>query len=323
MISDVSKKILNTICYYDALSYPLTLFEIWKYLTKSESDEDKKNKLKKDDDENLQEKYSLNNILKELRTNNNLKSFIKNNQGFYFLKGREYLVEERIKRDKLSVMKIKRLQWLIYFLRCVPFVRMILVTGRLAMKNAQPKSDWDVLVVLKSGKIWTGRTAITIVTQLLGKRRYGSKIRNRVCLNYFITTNSLEIRNKDFFSANEYFFAMPIFVVGNYFKKFQLKNSWIKNYKPNYYLSEARYLKAVDDNYFSKKVRTILEKIVDFDWLEKYLEKIEKKKIKNNPNTQKINSLIEADDQALIFLPEPQGPKIFEKFKDNIDRLWR
>ncbi len=334
MSNNISKNILNTVCYYDALDYPLTLFEIWKYLTQTGSDSNENedrgiNKIRREKDSGVDNgdednsNYSLQNILKELKTNNNLNAFIKNKRGFYFLKGREGLVDERIKKDKWSVAKIKRLRRLVSLLRVVPFMRMVLVTGRLAMKNAQPKSDWDVLVVLQTGRIWIGRTVITAMSHLLGKRRYGNKTRNRICLNYFITTNSLEIRNKDLFSANEYLFGIPIFDAGDYFKKFQLKNSWIKRYKPNYYLTENKYRKAIGDNYFTKTIRGIFEKIIDFDWLEKYLKKIESEKIKNNPNTGKIGSLIEADDQALIFLPEPQGPKVFEKFKNNVDKIWR
>jgi len=313
MSDNLSKNIFKTICYYDALDYPLTLFEIWKYFIMAEEQDDIDEKIG----------YSLADILGELKNDNNLRAFVKSRRGFYFLKGREDLIRSRVRRDKISVSKIKRLRWLICFLRVTPFVRMILVTGRLALKNSQPKSDWDVLIVLEENKIWTGRTAVTVLAHLLGKRRHHRKIKNRLCLNYFITTASLEIRNKDFFSASEYFFAIPIFDVENYFKKFQLKNAWIKNYKPNYYLTEMKHLKSVSDNIATKTIRSILENILKYDWLEKYLRKVELKKIRNNPNTDKPNSLIEADDRALIFLPEPQGPKVFEKFKKNIDERWR
>jgi hypothetical protein len=189
------------------------------------------------------------------------------------------------------------------------------------MKNAKFDSDWDVLVVLKDGRIWTGRTLVTLFSHFLGKRRYRNKTKDRVCLNYFITTGSLEIRNKDLFSANEYFFCIPVFDSNKYFKKFQLKNSWIKEYKPNYYLTDVRNLKAVKETFFSGLVRGGLEKIFNWDSLEKYLRKIELKKIKNNPKTDQEDSLIVADDKALIFLPEPQGPKVFEQFKGRINRL--
>ena len=310
MSKNLSKNILKTVCYYDVLNYPLTLFEIWKYLVEMENL-----------NENEAKEYSLSEVLRELTDNNNLKAFIKSKNGFYFLKGRDDLVEKRIKKDKISVRKIKRLRKWVYILRMVPFVRAIFITGRLAMKNAHPSSDWDVLVVLKRGRIWVGRTALTLATHLLLKRRYRHKTQDRFCLNYFITDNSLEIRNKDLFSASEYSFCFPIFDSGDFFKKFQLKNGWIKKYKPNYFPSEVKHLKCISDTPSAKRIRNFLEKILDSDSLEKYLRKIELRKIKQNPKTSQTNSFIVADDDALIFLPDPQGPKIFEKFKENIAKL--
>jgi len=305
MHDDLTKNILSTICYYDVLDYPLTIFEIWKYLILAE---------KRDDDI---QKCSIGDILVKLN-DAGLKSFIESKNGFYFIRGRDYLVDQRISRGKISALKIKKMRRVIGFLKWVPFVRMILITGRLAMKNASPKSDWDVLVVVKEGRIWTGRTFITLWAHLLGKRRHHDKIRNRLCFNYFITTGSLEIRNKDLFSASEYFFCFPLFEVGNYFQKFQLRNIWIRKYKPNYYLTLTQNLFLEMDSYFSRLIRLVGENLLDHDFVEKYLEKIEKEKIERNPKTQNVESLINADNRALIFLPNPHGPKVFEKFKRKL-----
>lgn len=310
MADSLDKNILSTICYYDALDYPMTAFEIWKYLTDVKNGDEEVNA----DDVGLEE------VLERL-AGDNLKRFIHRKRGIYFLKRREELVEQRIERDKIAVSKMKKLRVIVWLLRMIPFVRMILVTGRLAMKNAQHSSDWDLLVVLKGGRIWTGRTLVTLLSHFIGKRRHHNKTKDRVCLNYFITTNSLEIRNKDLFSANEYFFCIPIFDSGNYFEKFQLKNSWIKEYKPNYYLSSLENLKAVHESFFSRALRSVGEKIFNWDALENYLSKIERKKIERNPKTNQEDSLIAADDKALIFLPEPQGPKVFEEFKNRVNSL--
>jgi hypothetical protein len=60
---------------------------------------------------------------------------------------------------------------------------------------------------------------------------------------------------------------------------------------------------------------------VDYNFLEKYLEKIETKKIKENPKTKNADSLIDTGRDALIFLPNPQGPKVFEKFKHKMQEF--
>ncbi|MFA6184072.1 MAG: hypothetical protein WC682_03140 [Parcubacteria group bacterium] len=309
MNDNLRKSILNTICYYDILNYPLTLFEIWKHLLSTE--ETFNNKI---------EKVSLADILDELKEDE-LSRFIDSENGMYFLKGRRDLIEERIAKNKISTLKIKKMRRTINLLKISPFVRMVLVTGKLAMKNAHPKSDWDVLVVLRENRIWIGRTFITIWTHFLGKRRHHDKIRNRVCFNYFITTNSLEIRNKDFYSANEYFFCFPLFDRKNYFHRFQIRNHWIRKYKPNYYLASKGNLFSSGDNKITNFFRVLLENLFDYDCLEKYLEKIETQKIKENPKTDNPDSLIDISKEALIFLPNPQGPRIFEKFKNKLAEL--
>jgi hypothetical protein len=203
---------------------------------------------------------------------------------------------------------------------------MVAVTGRMAMKNTEGKSDWDLLVIVKQGRIWTGRTALTAFLHLLGKRRHGEKIKDRFCLNCFIADESLKIKieNRDFefnlFSANEYSFILPIFNFKK-FKKFQIKNAWIKELKVNFYLNEIRNMKMVSDSHFSKTIRKAGEKILGFDFIEKFLRKIELRKIENNIKTKKKEGIIEATDDALVFLPKPQGKEIYEKSREKLSHM--
>jgi hypothetical protein len=342
MLSPLSNNILSTLCYYDCLNYPLTAFEIWKYLIKNQkSIPPRRDKNQKYLNEN--ESCPLADVIGELESKE-LKCFIEEYRSFYFIKGRKVLVGKRINKNKISVSKIKKLQRIIRILKFVPFVRLVAATGTLSMKNAGRGSDWDLLIAFKKGRIWTGRALVTIVIHLIGKRRHGRKVNDRVCLNYFITTESLEIKIKDLFSANEYYFLFPLFDSGIYphtiykcdskllrkfsvgngvgvYQKFQLRNSWIRDFKPNYQLSEAISPKTFRDTKISRLVRNIGEKILSFELLENYLRKLEKFKIERNPKTRKKGGLIEASDDALIFLPEPQGPMIYERFRMKLEEL--
>lgn len=305
---ELSKNILATVAYYDVFSYPLTSFEIWKYLMRSDYF----------DEENSRE-IGLHQILHELKQEPLLR-FVEELNGFYFLKGRSKIVSQRIGRSKLSFSKARRLKMVIGILKFVPFVRMIGVTGRLAMKNARPDSDWDLLIVLKEGHIWMGRTLVTLVSHFLGKRRYGKKIKDRVCLNYFVSEGSLEISTKDLYSANEYFFMYPVFGF-EVFKKFQLKNRWISSIKPHYAPSELEPFGVVRDSFLARSTRNIGEYALGCKLFEDILRKIEKKKIMNNPKTKKKGGFIQASDEALVFLPELKGPKIFDRFKKRVESL--
>jgi hypothetical protein len=310
MHSSLSQNILATIAYYDVLDYPLTVFELWKYLISNQQavggDEEK-------------DKVVLIDIINEIE-NEELKKQIETFRGYYFLPGRINLVAQRIERNKISEEKYEIVQWVVQFLRFVPYVRMILVTGRVAMKNADKKSDLDLLICLEKGRIFTGRTLVTLAIHLLGKRRYGKKITNRICLNYFITTGSLEIEMQDLFASSEYFFALPVFGF-NVFGEFQKANGWISKYHENFSSTEIPNLKLKSDNYFSKLIRSVGEKLLGFDYLEQKLKVWQTKRIALDPRTNMPGSMIVADDNSLVFLPEPQGPKVFEAFKLRMEKL--
>ncbi len=308
MPAELEQNIFATICYYDVLMYPLTLFEIWKYLMVENYQENV---------ENLQTKICFSDITNSLEKNF-LKDKIENYQGFYFLRGQKMLVSERISRNKLSEKKYKRIIKVVRFLRIIPFVRMIGVTGRMAMKNAQEKSDLDLFIILEKEHIFTGRILVTLATHILGVRRYGKKIANRICLNYFITTGSLKIGTQDIFSSSEYFFILPVFGFAC-FKKFQKANNWIKKYHKNYVPIELPVLKTIEDNFLTSHIRKIGESFFGGKFLEEKLKKYQTNRIMNDSRTKNPGSLIVADDDSLIFLPNPQGPKIFENFKRRLE----
>jgi hypothetical protein len=310
MSDQVYKYILATISYYDILDYPLTSFEIWKYLIPWVGERETENK---------KEKVSLREIIKELETEKS-KKYLEEYRGFYFLRGRKHLVEDRLERNKISEEKYKIAKKVAWVTRFVPYVRMIAVTGRVAMKNAEKKSDIDFLVILEKGKIFTGRTLVTLLIQLLGKRRYGAKIKNRICLNYFISADQLEISQKDLFSSSEYSFITPLFGK-EIFQNFQKSNSWIKKYKLQWEEDTIVNLKLIEDTKFSRLIRLLGEKIFTFAFIEVKLKSWQTKRIAKDPRTHLPGSLVLASDTELVFLPRPQGPEIFQKFKEKLDQI--
>jgi hypothetical protein len=304
------KNIIATVAYYDAFGYPLTSFEIWKYMMCS----------KYYDEHHVHSEACLGDIVRLLE-HESVRALVEKNRGMYVLKGNGSYVAERIAKGKISTQKKKKLGAIVSALKFIPFVRMIGITGTLSMNSATAKSDLDLLIVLKKGRIWTGRTLVTIAAHLLRKRRYADKIKDRVCLNYFITDGTLELITKDLFSAHEYFFMTPIFddVV---YGRFQIKNKWIKKIKPNYEVNRISPLSMRNDSDLRQFLQKFGETLLSWDFIENMLRRIEQLKIMKNPNTKKEDGLIFANDEALIFLPDPKGPKIFQKFKDNIEKLY-
>ncbi|HRY82595.1 MAG TPA: hypothetical protein P5232_02760 [Candidatus Moranbacteria bacterium] len=298
MADSLSKNIFSTITYYDVLDYPMTAFEVWKYLIAQNA-----------------EKTSLTEVLKILETEE-IKKYVSEYRGFYFLKDRKNLVEERIERNKISQWKLKKARKIIFWLQFVPFVKMIAVAGRVGMKNAKNGSDIDLLIIFQRGKIFTGRLLATALVQIFGRRRHKNKIANRICFNHFLT-DEFSVSVQDLYSSHNYIF-LSVLYGAKVFQKFLEKNQWIKNYRPNFSFLENN-LKTVEDTRVSFGIRKILEIIFSSAWIEKKLSDWQIEKIKKNPLTRKPGGMIIFNDCELAFWPdfENQGPKIFEAFQNK------
>jgi len=308
MKEKISKNIVATITYFDVFDYPMTSYEVFTYCIDSErllggSDEGRRNI-------NF---FSIVHTLEELTKEKTLDFF----QGYYFLPGREKLAKQRRVRSKVSEQKLKKVKRLFWIFRFFPFVRMVGVTGTLSMKNITRESDWDVFIVLKKGCIWMGRTLVTIMLHALGKRRHGDKEKDRVCLNHFVTDASLEIAVKDIFSAREYAFMSPL-VGEKTYNTFEIKNKWIQKVMPNWMPAYEPSLLLMRESSFSRKMQSFFEKAVYIPRVEIWLKKWQTQKIQDNPKTQIPGGYIQANDEGLIFLPKPQGPKTFEEFKKRL-----
>ena len=67
-----------------------------------------------------------------------------------------------------------------------------------------------------------------------------------------------------------------------------------------------------------RTVQVWLERALDLIPVEGILSQWQKKKIARNPKTQIQGGLIQATSQALVFLPHPRGPRVYEQFKTRL-----
>ena len=66
-----------------------------------------------------------------------------------------------------------------------------------------------------------------------------------------------------------------------------------------------------------------MEKLFSPNWIEKKLKTWQAEKIKKNPLTGRDGAMIICSDSELAFWPdfENQGPRIFEKFQENLAKI--
>lgn len=301
-MNTLQKNIIATICYYDVLDYPLTSFEVWRHMIAYDPSIDHNT-------------ATLGDVIRTLG-NTSLDHVIAQKSGFYFLHEREFLVIDRLRRNRISINKLRRLRHFARMMRYMPFVRAILVTGRLAMQQADQESDLDVLVILRGEHIWMGRATITALLQVLGVRKHGSKHRDHVCLNYYITDTALCVPTQDRFAAHEYGWTFPLFGWET-FQKFQKENMWMQKFTPHFCVTDIPHDFCMHDHIVSRSVRAVGEWLFQWSFLENKMRSLQQGKIDANPKTHLPEANIIANDDHLVFLPKPHSPRVEKDYQEK------
>jgi hypothetical protein len=108
----------------------------------------------------------------------------------------------------------------------LPFVRMVAVTGALAVNNLAGRLDLDYLVITQPGRLWLCR-ALTILLVHWARLKGVT-----ICPNYFLAENSLSISERNLYTAHELAQMVPISGLDVYWKMREL-NSWTRAFLPN------------------------------------------------------------------------------------------
>ncbi|NQV13256.1 MAG: hypothetical protein HQ530_03060 [Parcubacteria group bacterium] len=299
--ADLEKAILSTIVYFDMFDYPLTATEIWQGLYWEMRDG--RSKILD---------YSIADIIECLENSNKIKSLADNKNGFYFRRGREEIIQTRHQRYLIGQSKWQRAQRITKTLRLVPFIRMIAVCNKIAYNNAGDDSDIDLFIIIKPGRIWTTRTLVTIITGLLGVRRHGRKIKDRVCLSFYITGKAMNLEKLSATKPDTHFMywitqIAPIFSLNETATAFWQANKWIKNHLPNFTSYQGvDYQRQIIDSQLTSFVRQTAEKILSGglgNIIERKLKKLQLKKMsaKTNSARWKNNTNVVVSDNILKF----------------------
>lgn len=165
-------------------------------------------------------------------------------RGFFMLAGRTSLVEVRKERSVASKLKWDVASNAARVLLRIPTVRLVGVTGALAMNNAAQDDDIDFFVVTTKGALWVTRGVATLILDFLGKRRKPGdvSVRDKICLNMFMSEDDLAVDKKrwDLFSAHEVLQMKPLWQRGAVYRNFLHANKWVARFLPNAWATASR-----------------------------------------------------------------------------------
>jgi hypothetical protein len=205
-VHDLADAILHTLVYADLFDYPLQAREIHRYLTGYAAPlATIKNHLEKDD------RFG----------------HFNSSPPFWFLAGREHLVELRREREAFSQVLWRQARRYGGLIAAMPFVRLVSVTGSLAMNNASgPQDDIDLLIVAARNRVWLARGLAISIVHLA--RRFGVEL----CPNYVMAEHQLEMGPPDLFTAHELAQLVPLYGASTY-HRLLARNAWISDFLPN------------------------------------------------------------------------------------------
>jgi hypothetical protein len=156
-----------------------------------------------------------------------LRNCVSRVQCFYTLEGREAIVEVRLRRAKVAAAMWPRARRYGLTIANLPFVRMVAVTGALAMDNVESGDDYDYLIVTRPARLWLCR-AIIIGLVVKPAARHGDE----VCPNYLLSERALVLEERNLFTAHELAQMVPISGWSVY-RRLRDLNPWVEEFLPN------------------------------------------------------------------------------------------
>jgi hypothetical protein len=197
----LSQAVLHTVAYSDIFDYPLTAREIHRYLTGV--------------------KASFEEVAQALEAGP-----VTRTGGYFTLPGREEIVSVRAEREVRSHQLLPRAIRYGRVLGTLPYIRMVALTGSLAVMNVSESADFDYMLVAARGRVWTARAfalAFNRLTRLRG---------HTICPNLIVSETALAWPLHDLYSARELYQMIPVTGMDMY-NRLLNANHWAKEFLPN------------------------------------------------------------------------------------------
>ncbi len=203
-VTQVRRAILETLVYADLFDYPLSSDEIVRYLTLPAPPET---------------------IRRQLDAGASDGVFCRSN-GFFTLPGRVRLIPVREQRGKIARAKWTTARQYTRWIARLPFVRMVAVTGTLAVDNVEESDDIDLFIITAVGRLWLCRALVILVV------RAAALAGDELCPNYFLSERELCLKDRGFFHAREVAQMVPLYGAETYQRLREL-NTWVEEYLPH------------------------------------------------------------------------------------------
>ncbi|MCA1552927.1 MAG: hypothetical protein LC737_00965 [Chloroflexi bacterium] len=201
----IADAILQTLTYADLFDYPLTPVEVYEYLIGVRATRDE--------------------VERALSDHTRMDGQIARVDGFVTLPDRHSLVGVRAQRRAAAQPQMEHAHTYARLIAHFPFVRMVALTGGLAMENAHDR-DIDFLIVTQAGRLWLVRGLTVALVRLVRLRG------DHLCPNFLLSENALTIPDQNLYGAHELAQMIPLYGLAVY-RRMRQSNAWALAFLPN------------------------------------------------------------------------------------------
>ena len=300
-MSNLHTEIIHTISYFGFFEYAPKFDEIHTFLSKKVSKQGLQKEL-----EELVKKNILSSFKGDYYIDSSL--IAQNDRGAKYTLGEysirvppssrlrrasrsQYYISLMEKKIKYSSEKIQKAMLFIRILSWFPQIKLIGLSGSVAMMNAEEEDDTDLFIVTSAGRMWTARFISLILAHIMGVRRmrHDQNVQNKICLNLFFDESDLSLpkRKHTEYGAHEVLQMKPIVDKLGTYKRFLGANRWVYDLFPN----AISIIKTTvhDDSYvIPTKVGIPLKVPLIGNLIEKSLKRIQLYLIKRHKTTETI-----------------------------------
>ncbi len=239
--TQVLRSIFHTLAYADVFDYPLTAHEVYRYLTLINA--------------------SFEEIIQALSE----ETLFSRTDEYFTLRGREAIIETRKRRAEIAARLWHKAARYGRMIAALSFVRMVAVTGSLAMNNTDEDKDIDYMIVTAPNHLWTCR-ALSLVLA-----RFAKLEGVNLCPNYLVTTNAMELEERSLYVAHELAQMIPLSGMEIY-RELRRLNAWTADYLPNALMAPEmpQGVKQAQEHPIIQRILEILFSLPFANWFEKW-----------------------------------------------------
>ncbi|MCF8366336.1 MAG: hypothetical protein K9H16_11175 [Bacteroidales bacterium] len=247
---------LNCLQYFGIFRYPLKLEEVYQF-----------NPVKST---LLEVEHCLGQLV--------AKGSIFNQGDFYLIHDKKEWITERIAGNKRADLLLKKSPKYAGIISAFPFVQSIAISGSLSKNYASEDPDIDYFIITDIHRLWIARTLL----HLFKKLTFVTGHQHFFCMNYFIDTEALALKQRNQYAAIELATLIPVY---NKQRVMELigKNDWMKQFLPNHngvlnchFMIPTKkqpikkLLEKLLNMLFPVRLNIVLMKITDKKWRKKW-----------------------------------------------------